>query len=507
MICLHKLAGRAAGMTGVTGISAALLLGGCTSLSGDGGFGAAAAVSAERTGHPASLAGRLPQSDDDARALAAVVAQKLAQPLTIDTAVHIALLNNRALQATYWSLGIAEADLVQAGRLHNPVFDFKRSHGSGALEIERTLTFNVLGLVTAPLASRIEGRRFEQSKLLAANEAVRVATDTRRAWIDAVAAAQSADYAQQVEASAQASAELAERMRKAGNWSAMELAREQAYHAQTVAELNGARKAAVSAREELARLLGLDDARSITLPQHLPALPAAPLALADIEQVAVNERLDIQAAKLDTERTASTLGLTRTTRFINVLDLGAVANSEGATNTRGYEVSLEVPLFDWGGARVARAEASYMQSVNLLAQAAANARSEARASHADYLASYELARHYRDQVLPLRKKLADETLLRYNGMLMSVFELLADAREQATAVRGYIAAQRDFWSAQARLEAALGGRLPPSASAASPAPLPAAPPPEPGQHPQHDHSNHHHHAMPMHGAAQQGEQP
>jgi outer membrane protein TolC len=375
--------------------------------------------------------------------------------------VHIALLNNRGLQASYWSLGIAEADLVQAGRLQNPVFDFKRSHGGGEVDIERTLTFNLLGLITAPMAGRIEGRRFEQTKLLVSNEALKVAADTRRAWVDAVAATQIADYAKQVEASAQASAELAERMRKAGNWSAMDLAREQAYHAQTMADVVHARKAAVSAREKLTRLMGLSGTQTaFTLPDHLPDLPDAPRELADVEQIAITERLDIQAARLDTEHTASTLGLSKTTRFINVLDLGAVRNTQGGTETRGYELSLEIPLFDWGSTRVARAEATYMQSVNLLAQAAIDARSEARESYADYRASYELARHYRDQVLPLRKQLSDQTLLRYNGMLMSVFELLADAREQATAVSGYIAALKDYWTAQANLEAALGGRLP-----------------------------------------------
>jgi outer membrane protein TolC len=265
-----------------------------------------------------------------------------------------------------------------------------------------------------------------------------------------------------VEASAQAGAELAGRMRKAGNWSALDQAREQAYHAQTVADVTHAQKAAVSAREKLTRLLGLsgEQAASYRLPDHLPDLPEAARELADIEQLAVNERLDIQAARLDTEQTAATLGLTRTTRFINVLDLGAVRNSEGGTATRGYELSLEIPLFDWGSARVARAEATYMQSVNLLAQAAVDARSEARESYADYRASYDLARHYRDNVVPLRKQISDETLLRYNGMLMSVFELLADAREQASAVSGYIGALKDYWTAQANLEAALGGRLP-----------------------------------------------
>ncbi len=452
MTSLYKLAG---------GASLLVLLSGCASLSGNGGFGAAAALSEQRTGAPASVAGRLPRNDDDARALAAVIGKKLEQPLSADDAVQIALLNNRGLQASYWSLGVAEADLVQAGRLQNPVLDFKRSHGGGEVGIERTLTFNLVGLITAPMASRIEGRRFEQTRLLVANEALKVAADTRRAWVAAVASAQIADYAKQVEASAQASAELAERMRKAGNWSALDMAREQAYHAQTVADVTQSHKAAVAAREKLTRLLGLsgEQATAYRLPDHLPDLPAAPRALADVEQVAVNERLDIQAAKLDTEQTASTLGLTRATRFINVLDLGAVRNTDGATATRGYELTLEIPLFDWGSARVARAEATYMQSVNLLAQAAVQARSEARESYADYRASYDLARHYRDQVLPLRKQIAEQTLLRYNGMLMSVFELLADAREQASAVSGYIGALRDYWTAQANLEAAMGGRL------------------------------------------------
>ncbi|MRX10282.1 RND transporter [Pseudoduganella sp. FT25W] len=452
MTSLYKLAG---------GASLLVLLGGCASPSGDGGFGAVAGVSEQRTGVSASVAGRLPRNEDDARALAAVIGKKLEQPLAADDAVQVALLNNRGLQATYWSLGVAEADLVQAGRLQNPVLDFKRTHGGGEVGVERTLTFNLVGLITAPMASRIEGRRFEQTKLLVSNEALKVAADTRRAWVEAVAASQVSDYAKQVEASAQASAELAERMRKAGNWSSLDMAREQAYHAQTVADVTHAQKAAVAAREKLTRLLGLsgEQATAYRLPDHLPDLPAAPRALADIEQIAVNERLDIQAARLDTEQTASTLGLTRTTRFINVLDLGAVRNTDGPAATRGYELTLEIPLFDWGSARVARAEATYMQSVNQLAQAAVNARSEARESYADYRTSYDLAHHYRDQVLPLRKQISEQTLLRYNGMLMSVFELLADAREQSAAVSGYIGALKDYWTAQANLDAALGGNL------------------------------------------------
>jgi outer membrane protein TolC len=218
----------------------------------------------------------------------------------------------------------------------------------------------------------------------------------------------------------------------------------------------------VAAREELTRLMGLWGGNAdYSLPDRLPELPAAAADLENIERTALRERLDIQAAKLDVEQTAASLGLTRKTRLINVLDLGYTDKGPaGAPAARGYELSIEIPLFDWGSARVAKSEAIYMQSVNTLARAATDARSEARQSYLAYRGSYDLAKHYRDQVIPLRKKISDETLLRYNGMLLSVFELLADSREQAAAVNGYITALKDYWIADTNLEAALGGRLP-----------------------------------------------
>ncbi|HEY1150122.1 MAG TPA: TolC family protein, partial [Pseudoduganella sp.] len=214
-----------------------------------------------------------------------------------------------------------------------------------------------------------------------------------------------------------------------------------------------------AAREKLTRLMGLSGPDAgYKLPERLPDLPDAPRELQDVEEQAVRERLDIQAAKLDTEHTARSLGLNKATRFINVLDLGGVSESDGGKRMRGYELTIEVPLFDWGGAKVARAEATYMQSVNRLAEIATNARSEARESYEDYKTSYELARHYRDNVIPLRQQISKETLLRYNGMLMSVFELLAEAREQTTAVNNYITALQEFWIADTNLDAALGGK-------------------------------------------------
>lgn len=450
--CLARL--RA--LTGVAAV--ALLASGCASISPNNGFDGVSALATARLGKDA----RLLRTDDDARSLARMIDEKLRAPLQPDDAVQIALLNNRALQATYWSAGIAEADLVQAGRLQNPSLTFQRTHQGDQVDIERSLTLNLVRLLTAPLAQRIEGRRFEQTKLMVANQVLLHAADTRRAYFDAVAAAQGVAYSMQVSRSAQASAELTARMAQAGNSSQLDLAREQAFLAEATGAVGRAGKRAVAAREKLTRLMGLWGAHAqYTLPDRLPDLPSAPAVLEDIERIAMRDRLDIQAAKIEAAQTASSLGLTRTTRLLNVLDLGYLRNSStGQPAAPGYAITLELPLFDWGSARVAKAEAIYMQAVNKVAQTAVEARSQARESYLDYRTSYDLAKHYRDQVIPLRKKISDETLLRYNGMLISVFELLADSREQAAAVNSTIDALKEFWIAQTNLEAALGGRLP-----------------------------------------------
>jgi outer membrane protein TolC len=433
------------------------VLAGCTTVAPDGGFSSVAASARERIGAEPRLA----RDDAAARELARQVEATLAQPLGMDEAVKVAVLANPGLQASYWKVGIADADLAQAGRLPNPVLAYKHVSNAGDLAIERTFTMNLVQLLTLPLASRLEARRFDQARLEVAREIEQHARDTRVAWVDAVAARQALDYARQVDAAAEASAELAGRMAKAGNMSQLDLAREQLYHLDTQAALARAGKQAVAAREKLTRLLGLwgKDAQ-YSLPEHLPELPVSPAQLKDIERIAIEQRLDVQAAKLDAQATAANLGLTKTTRFVNVLDLGYVnETTTNAPTARGYELTLELPLFDWGGARVARAEGVYMQAVQRVAQTAVTARSEARESYLDYRTAYDLAAHYRDRIIPLRKRISKEVLLRYNGMLMSTQELLADSREQAGAVSGYIEALKEFWTAHAQLEAALGVRL------------------------------------------------
>jgi outer membrane protein TolC len=438
--------------------AAAAFLAGCASFSPDGGFGKVAELTQERTGQTP----RYQRSTADTDSAEARSAELLKQPLTADGAVELAYLNNRSLQASFSELGIAEAELVRAGRLRNPLFSFGRLSGDGVVEIDRAVMFDVLGLLTMPVARQVEQRRFEQAQFRAAYQAVGIASDVRRAYFSAVAAQQLVKYYQQVKEAAEASNELARRMVAAGNFNKLAQMREQAFHAGATSDLARAQHRAVAERERLSRLMGLSGEQlNFRLPERLPDLPAQPAEPKDAEQTAIDKRLDVLMAKRATESTAKALGLTKATRLVNVLEVGYQNKSEtGSSRSNGYEIELELPLFDFGSTRAARAEATYMQAVNRTAAVAVNARSEVRESYSAYRTAYDLARHYRDEVVPLRKRISDENLLRYNGMLVSVFELLADSREQVRSVTAYVEAVRDFWTADTELQTAITGRSP-----------------------------------------------
>jgi len=437
-------------------------LAGCASFSQDGGFGTVANTAHKRLGKDVAWV----KSEADQETITNRVTELLGNPLSVDGAVQVALLNNRGLQAAFAELAISESDLVQAGRLPNPSFSMLRASKPGLdgrdYKIEQAITFNLFSLVTMPKASAIERRRFEQTQRMVSLEMLRLASEVRKTYYTVLAADQSVHYAKQVRQAAEASAELARRMTKVGNFNKLHQAREQDFYADAALGLARAEKIAVASRERLTRLLGLwGQQTQFTLPERLPDLPQAPNELPNVETMAMAQRLDVQAARLQTEALAKNLGLTKTTRFINVLEFGPARVLEGAADSgykKGYEVSLQLPLFDWGTAKVAKAEALYMQSVNVVAQMAINARSEVREAYQGYHSSYDIARHYRNEIVPVKKRISEENQLRYNGMLIGVFELLADARTQITSVNSAIEALRDFWIAQADLEMALIGK-------------------------------------------------
>ena len=446
-------------LIGVTALGMAIS--GCATLSLDGD---AANVQQLIQGKTGGVAVTLLQ---DPQAVQAAVSELLKGPVTAESSVRIALLNNPSLQASMATLGVSDADRVQMGRLPNPHFSIGRFTEGDTVEIERLLRFDVIGLLTLPWKAKWQGQQHELAKLMAAQDVVRLASDTRKAWITAVAAQQTALYMRDVKDAADASAELARRMARVGNWSRLQQAREQVFLADATAQLARAEQTNFSEREKLIRLMGLWGQQiNFTLAERLPDLPKAATEMNDMEAQALRSRLDIRSAVSESTYVADQMGFKTVMGFFDGLGL-SVANSTTFNNheqsqetRRGFELELPLPIFDWGGARNARSKAMYLQSTARVREVAVKARSEAREAYHGYRTAYDLATHYRDEVVPLRKFINDELVLRYNGMLASVWDVLADTRSQVMSINSAIEAQRDFWLAEADLQTTLTGTSP-----------------------------------------------
>ncbi|WP_076997264.1 TolC family protein [Variovorax sp. KK3] len=416
---------------------------------------------------------------------AALSQDLLASPLSQEGAVQLSLGNSPALQALLaqgWA-GIAAAD--QAGRLRNPVFTFERMRLGDELEIGRLLSFGLVDLLLLPQRLSISRSQSALARVHLTGTVVDQVTRTRQAWVRAVAAQQLLLYAEQVQQSAEASAELARRMQQVGNFSRLQRARQQAFYADATTRLAGARHAVTATREELVRALGLDDAQAVSLklPGRLPDLPESPREPREVAAAGGEQRLDLQLARAQLDVAGKSQGVNLLSTFVDV-ELGARRDSvfddaERSRRTRrGFELDIVLPLFDWGSARRDLLNAESLAAAYGYDAAARAATSQLRQDYSAYRTAYDIARHYREEVVPLRQAIADENLLRYNGMLIGVFELLAEARDQVAGVTQAIDAQQQFWLADAALAASVIGRpaaaSTPTAGAAAETPAVAA---------------------------------
>ena len=432
-----------------------LMLTGCVAPSAQDSFSPVAEMAKSR------LAGketRWLQSDKERQELRQVINAKLSQPLTIDDAVQIALLNNRGLQAQYAQLGIAVSDLQAVSRLPDITLSLAHLREGDSLAVDRAISFDLLTLLTRPAARRLEQQNLQHVRLSVMAEMLNLATATRRAWIEVVAAKELEASSKQTNQAAQVARDVVERLLQVGNLSRLDLLREQALYADTQAELAQAQQHVILRQAQLTALLGLwGEDSQYSLPSTLASLPDSPRADNATESTALQQRVDVLAANQSSQRLAQSLGMTRTNRFIDVLDLGYQRNSvSGQAMQKGYDISVRVPLFT-GGTRQAKAQFLYQQSLDQAADTAIRARAEVRASYSSYRLAYDTAKHYQQQVLPVRAQIAEEIMLRYNGMLLSVLDVIANARDQAQAQRAAIAAKRNFWLADSTLEAAMNG--------------------------------------------------
>ena len=407
----------------------------------------------------------LSRTDQQQQARSKLAVELLAEPLTMDGAVQLALANSPAVQtllAQSWSeMALAN----QRGRIPNPVFSFQRLRFGAELEIERLLSFGLLDLLTLPQRQLIARAEVEQFKIQLSANVIDHVTLVRQAWVRAVSAQQTLQYARQVNSTAQASSELARRMQQVGNFTKLQRARQQAFYADSVAQLASAGNAATANREELIRLLGLTDAQSseLKLPDRLPDLPKEPRQPVVVNANAMQQRLDVRLARNQLDIAGKAQGLSLLSSLVDTevgIRRDTVFENDAGTKTprTGYELAIRLPVFDWGTAQRQAMNAQSLAAANRYESIVRGASSQLRQSYSAYRTAHDVASHYRDEIVPLRKVIAEENQLRYNGMLISVFELLADSREQVSSVIAAINAYQQFWLADAALAASTTGK-------------------------------------------------
>lgn len=438
---------------------ATLVLAGCASISID------EAVQSTNQAVPTFTGGKLElsRSEQQRQARERLAADLLGKPLGMDEAVQLALTNSPALQALIaqsWS-DIAAAG--QFGRIPNPVFTFERVRLGDELELGRLLSIGLLDIITLPQRQAVARSQVAQARVQLSINVVEHVSQIRQAWVRAVAAQQLLTYAEQVSRSAEASAELARRMQAVGNFTKLQRARQQAFYADAAAQLASASHNATAAREELVRMLGLtqDQATQLSLPARLPDLPKEPRTAAEVAATAVQQRLDVQLARLQLQSAGRAQGLNLLGTLVDI-ELGGrhdtIFDAGERSNRNGFEVSMRLPLFDWGGAQRAAMNAQSVLAANRHDAVIRAASSQLRESYSAYRTAYDISKHYRDEILPVRQTISEENMLRYNGMLIGVFELLADTRDQVATVMAAINAQQQFWLADAGLSSSVIGR-------------------------------------------------
>ena len=450
---------------------AAAVLTGCASVNMDEAIGTTNRAAGEFTAGKLVLS----RTQEQRQAREKLAQELLAKPLSADDAIQLALANSPAVQTLLAQSWADMASANQSGRIANPMFTFERMTFKDELEIGRLLSFGLLDVLTLPRRHSIAKSQVAQAQVQLTANVVDHVTQVRQAWVRAVAAQQVLQYAQKTQLSAQASAELARRMQLVGNVNKLQRARQQVFYADSTAQLAAAAHTRTATREELVRLLGLTDvqAQALQLPDRLPDLPTEFRQSASVSAAAAQQRLDVQIAQGQLDMMGKSQGLNLLTSLVDV-ELGVrhdtvFDNADGSkANKTGYEIGIRLPIFDWGNARRDALDAQTLAAANRYESTVRNASSQLRESYSAYRTAYDVARHYRDEIVPLRSAMAEENTLRYNGMLIGVFELLADTRDQINSVMSAINTYQQFWLADAALSASIIGK-PTSTSLMAPA--------------------------------------
>lgn len=446
----------------------------CASVPREAGFAEVAALARERGGHELAWRRGGPADVELDRRVRALAAEEL----TPESAVEIALLSNRRLQALYAELGFAQADLLAAASLPNPLLhaELRFPEGGGGSALDLGIEQSFLSLLWMPLEKRMAADAFEAAKLRVAAGALGLSSEVRVAYRRLQGEQQRLELARTSLEAAEASFELAQRLHAAGNIRDLDLALERAQREEARVAVADAELATTELREALATRLGLyGDEAALRVAARLPELPPEAGTTAELEARAIANSLTLAAARHEIERAGRRLDLADHQALVPDLALGLVAEreSDGAWQL-GPSLALPLPIFSQGQAGLRRATSELERLRETYLADAVELRGRVRRAAARVVALHARASFLRDVLVPLRGEVLDGLQLEYNAMQEGAFRLLVAKRDQLAAGAAYVATLTDYWVAASELDGLLAGAPPSGASSAVPASASAA---------------------------------
>ena len=445
----------------------ALLVMGCASVPPHGGFSSVQDQVQQRLGQQLSWR----QNGPEDQAIDDLVADLLQAELTDTTAVQIALLNNRRLQASYAELGISQAAVAQAGRLSNPRLSgdylLPTNPGGGAL-VALDLALNFTDWLFLNRHRAMAEIEFTTTKARVAAAVLDLAGATRQAFWLYQGAQEILAQQRLFAAAAAASLTTTQKLYEAGNLPKVALAKAQADAGQAGLALAKAQTRLAAQREELNQLLGLwgPATSAWEVSDQLPPLPDLEPLPEDLERQVLAASLDLAIAHGQLMAAARQAGVAKLESLLADWEIGVAGDRESdGTWHAGPSLSLTLPLFDQGQPRQVAAWARLQQAMDDYTALAIELRAASRMARTQVLAAHEQARYYRDDLLPAYATIVQEMQLSYNGMLVGVFTLMSARRDEITATIEAIAARRDYWLVRSHLDLLLAGRMTPAAMA------------------------------------------
>jgi outer membrane protein TolC len=384
------------------------------------------------------------------------------QPLTEETAIRIALLNNHNLRAELRGLGIARGQLVQVNLLPNPDFDVAMripEKAGNPTDWDLRAGIDLTALILRGQRTAVGEAEVEAARYRAAAAVLDLGFRVRTAYYSALASRQRLELMETALAAFAAGYETARTLRAAGNTTDLDVATEHAAYEAARVAVSEAEADQLDDRERLNVLLGFHGRETTwQVAQHLPEVPRGLPEQARLESRAIEASLELAETRATLIALGRRVGLAQNTGWLPDLNVGVAAERDSGEWSVGPALRGTLPLFNHQQGAVIVNQARFDQLRDRYVATAIEVRAAVRAARNRAVSAQERARHYREVLLPARQEVLEQTVLQYNAMQVGVFQLLQARRDQLDAARMYIETLREYWRTCAELEQILAGR-------------------------------------------------